>query len=87
MFVVSASPRLTLTFPPKCKDTRGTSDNHGQIDETVSLQLIHTPDLCIYNNNDLIQDHLSCWSVLLCTTVGLSEHDILLRCFGMREMR
>ena len=33
---------------------RGTFDNHGQIYDAVSLQPIHTPDLFIYINNDLI---------------------------------
>ena len=35
-------------------NARGTSDNHGQINDAVSLQPIHTPDLFIYINNDLI---------------------------------
>ena len=35
-------------------DARGTFDNHGQIYDAVSLQPIHTPDLFIYINNDLI---------------------------------
>ena len=35
-------------------EARGTFDNHGQINEAVSLQPIHTPDLFIYINNDLI---------------------------------
>ena len=35
-------------------DERGTFDNHGQINDAVSLQPIHTSDLFIYNNNDLI---------------------------------
>ena len=35
-------------------DARGTFDNHGQINDAVSLQPIHTPDLFIYINNDLI---------------------------------
>ena len=71
--------------PQKGKDARGTFDNHGQINDAVSLQPIHTPDLLIYINNDLIKDRLSYGSVLLCTMAGLSEHDILLRCIGMRE--
>ena len=33
---------------------RGTFDNHGQINDAVILQPIYTPDLFIYNNNDLI---------------------------------
>ena len=33
---------------------RGTLDNHGQINDAVSLKPIHTPDLFIYINNDLI---------------------------------
>ena len=33
---------------------RGNFDNHGQINDAVSLQPIHTPDLFIYINNDLI---------------------------------
>ena len=45
---------LRLTFPPKGKDVRGTFDNHGQINDAVSLQPIHIPDLLIYINNDLI---------------------------------
>ena len=47
----AGSPRLT--FPPKGKDARGTFDNHGQINDAVSLQPIHTPDLLSYINNDL----------------------------------
>ena len=43
----------------------------------VSLQPIHTPDLFIYINIDFILDRLSYGSVLLCMTVGLSEHNIL----------
>ena len=35
-------------------DARGTFDNHGQINDDISLQPIHTPDLFIYINNDLI---------------------------------
>ena len=35
-------------------DERGTFDNHGQINDAVSLQPIHTSDLFIYINNDLI---------------------------------
>ena len=35
-------------------DARGTFDNHGQINDAVSLQPIHTPDLFIYILNDLI---------------------------------
>ena len=35
-------------------DARGTFDNHGQKNDAVSLQPIHTPDLFIYINNDLI---------------------------------
>ena len=35
-------------------DARGTFDNHWQINDVVSLQPIHTPDLFIYINNDLI---------------------------------
>ena len=35
-------------------DARGTFDNHGQKNDAVSLQPIHTPDLLIYINNDLI---------------------------------
>ena len=35
-------------------DAPGTFDNHGQINDAVSLQQIHTPDLLIYINNDLI---------------------------------
>ena len=35
-------------------DVRGTFDNHGQIKDAVSLQPIHTNDLMIYINNDLI---------------------------------
>ena len=35
-------------------DGRGTFDNHGQINDAVSLQPIHTPDLFIYINHDLI---------------------------------
>ena len=35
-------------------DARGTFDNHGQINDAVSLQPIHTPDLYIYINNDLM---------------------------------
>ena len=35
-------------------DARGTFDNHGQINDAVSLQPIHTPDLFTYINNDLI---------------------------------
>ena len=35
-------------------DARGTFDNHGQINDAVSLQPIHTPDLFIYINKDLI---------------------------------
>ena len=44
--VVVAGSLPRLTFPPKSKD--------GQINEEVSLQPIHTPDLLIYFNNDLI---------------------------------
>ena len=33
---------------------RGTFDSHGQINDAVSLQPIHTPDLFIYIDNDLI---------------------------------
>ena len=36
------------------RHARGTFDNHGQINDAVSLQPIHTPDLFIYINNDLI---------------------------------
>ena len=36
------------------RHARGTFDNHGQINDAVSLQPIHTPDLFIYVNNDLI---------------------------------
>ena len=47
-----------LTFPPKDKDARhvacGTFNNHMQINDAVSLQLIHIPDLFIYIINDLI---------------------------------
>ena len=50
--VFAGSP--LLTFPPKGKDARGTFDNHGQINDAVSLQPIHTPDLFIYINNDFI---------------------------------
>ena len=32
----------------------GTFDNHGQINDAVGLQPIHTPDLFIYIINDLI---------------------------------
>ena len=39
--------------PPKGKDAHGTFDNHGQINDTVSLQPIHT-SLFIYINTDLI---------------------------------
>ena len=35
-------------------DARGTSDNHGQINDVVILQPIHTPDLFIYIVNDSI---------------------------------
>ena len=35
-------------------DTRCTFDNHGQINDAVSLQPIHTRDLVIYIINDLI---------------------------------
>ena len=35
-------------------DARGTFDNHGQKNDAVSLQPIHTPHLLIYINNDLI---------------------------------
>ena len=35
-------------------EARGTFDNKGQINDAVSLQPIHTPDLLIYINNDLI---------------------------------
>ena len=35
-------------------DARGTFDNRRQIYDAVSLQPIHTPDLFIYINNDLI---------------------------------
>ena len=35
-------------------DARGTLDNHGQINDAVSLQPIHTPDLFTYINKDLI---------------------------------
>ena len=45
---------LCLTFQRKDSDVCGTFDNHGQINDTVNLQLIHTPDLFIYVNNDLI---------------------------------
>ena len=48
----AGSPRLT--FPPKDRDARGTFDNLGQINDAVSLQPIHTPDLFIYIINDLI---------------------------------
>ena len=44
---------------------------------SVSLQPIHTAELFIYINIDSISDSLSYGSVLLCTTVGLSDHDIL----------
>ena len=45
---------------------------------SVSLQQIHTPDLFIYINIDLILNSFSYGSVPLCTiAVGLSEHDIL----------
>ena len=50
--VFAGSP--CLTFPPKDKDARGTFDNHGQINDAVSLQPIHTPDLFIYIINDII---------------------------------
>ena len=43
-----------LTFPPKDRDARGTFDNLEQINDAVSLQPIHTPDLFIYIINDLI---------------------------------
>ena len=42
-----------VSRPAKRQDARGTFDNHGQINDTVSLQPIHTP-LFIYINNDLI---------------------------------
>ena len=46
----AGSPRLRHS---KRQDARGTFDNHGQINDTVSLQPIHTP-LFIYINDDLI---------------------------------
>ena len=49
-------------------DERGTFDNHGQINDAVSLQPIHTSDLFIYIIIDLIWDRLSYGSVLSCTT-------------------
>ena len=48
----AGSPRLT--FSPKDKDARGTFDNHRQINDAVSLQPIHTPDLFIYIIDDFI---------------------------------
>ena len=49
--VFAGSPRLTSR--QKTRHARHRFDNHGQINDTVSLKPIHTP-LFIYINNDLI---------------------------------
>ena len=49
-------------------------DSHGQINDAVGLQPIHTPDMFIYINKDLFQKialHIY-GSVLLCTVVYLN---------------
>ena len=48
------APVSQVTFLPKDKEAPGTFDNHGQINDAISLQPIHTPDLFIYIINDLI---------------------------------
>ena len=55
-------------------DANGTFDNHGQIDDAVNRELIHTP-LLIFKN-DFIQVHLSYGRVLLGTSIGLSVCDV-----------
>ena len=74
MFVVRPPSHVVGVFPA---DACGTFDNQGQINDAVGQQPIHTAELFIYINIDLILDSLSYGSVLWCTTVGLSEHDIL----------
>ena len=90
MFIVSVSakppPPPPLTFPPICNNAHNmcaTFYKHGWMNNTVSLQLIHTP-LLIFND-DFIQVCL--WNVFCFTTVGLSEHDILVECIGIIKMR
>ena len=67
---------LHLTFPPEGKDARGTFDNHGQINDAVSVQPIHTPSLLIYIYNAVF--HLA-FSNMAQRHVAFCERHVALR--------